>query len=91
MLRVHLYPSDCTESVNENMDAAGFSNVSKDTLGVKLGELMLESWDERGVGGDRIWPSSDSGDSTGDWDREVELRLRAERNGGGLEWSDMVY
>jgi hypothetical protein len=34
VLRVRAYPALLTCSVNENMDATGFSNVSKETLGV---------------------------------------------------------
>lgn len=58
VLRLRAYPSDLTWSVNENMLAAGFSNVSNDTFGVYpcdagditvdcVGDCETDMWGER--------------------------------------------
>jgi len=53
VLRERLYPDDFAERVNENIEARGFSKVSKETFGVYVGfvEEMEETWDRALFGG----------------------------------------
>jgi hypothetical protein len=97
VLRVRAYPADLTWSVNENMDATGFSNVSNETLGVYIPAVgdtkLLRCGDGEGNGGD-VMSTGDISD-VGDDDRLVsggglEECFRAERRAPESRWLEYI-